>query len=105
MVEMIACSSSSVRRAISDRTEPLLCQRVSVRLGSASRSATLRPTLCQYTARQAMVVDFPAPPLAVAATRTLALGFAILHRPTLHLGQPAALPRRGKFFSVILQSS
>src|SRR5204863_6881284 len=65
-------SSSSVRRVISDSTLPLPCQRVSVRLGSASTRATLRPALCQYTARQAIVVDLPAPPLAVAATRTLA---------------------------------
>src|SRR4029077_20761357 len=77
----ISCSSSTVRRLIRDSALPLACQRVNVRFGSASRSATLRPASRQWTARQAMVVDLPAPPLAVAATNTLAIASAMLHQP------------------------
>ena len=43
---MIASSSSSLRGVLSDSTLPLPCQRVSVRLGSASRRATLSPGFC-----------------------------------------------------------
>src|SRR5260221_652962 len=75
---MIACSSSSVRKVISESTLRFACQRVSVWFGSQSISATLRPALCQKVARQATVVDLPAPPLPVAATSILPVASCII---------------------------
>jgi len=60
------------------------------------------PELCANTpARQAMVVRFSCPSLAVAATRTFAIRSAILHRPPLHLPQPASRRRQMAHPSVI----